>query len=62
MVLYFDEDGPTDSEELNKEFKGTEKWTGKGEFMLPDFSKLVKFLNAMISDNEIKKIGANVKK
>lgn len=62
VVLYFDEDGPTDSEELNKEFKGTEKWTGKGDFILPDFSKLVKFLNAMISDNEIKKIGANVKK
>lgn len=62
VVLYFDEDGPTDSEELNKEFIGTEKWTGKGEFILPDFSKLVNFLNAMISDNEIKKIGANVKK
>lgn len=62
VVLYFDEDGPTDSEELNKEFKGTEKWTGKGEFILPNFSKLVKFLNAMISENEIKKIGANVKK
>lgn len=62
VALYFDEDGPTDSEELNKEFKGTEKWTGKGDFILPDFSKLVKFLNAMISDNEIKKIGANVKK
>jgi hypothetical protein len=62
VVLYFDEDGPTDSEELNKEFKGTEKWTGNGDFILPDFSKLVKFLNDMISDNEIKKIGANVKK
>jgi hypothetical protein len=62
VVLYFDEDGPIFSEELNKEFIGTEEWTGKGEFILPDFSKLVKFLNAMISDNEIKKIGANVKK
>lgn len=62
VVLYFDEDGPTDSEELNKEFKGTEKWTGNGEFTLQDFSKLVKFLNAMISDNEIKNLGANVKK
>lgn len=60
--LYFDEDGPTNSEELNKEFKGTEKWTGKGEFILPDFYKLVKFLNEMIGDNEIKKIGTNVKK
>lgn len=60
--LYYDEDGPNDSEELNKEFKGAEKWTGKGEFILPDFYKLVKFLNEMISDNEIKKIGTNVKK
>ena len=62
VVLYFDEDGPTDSEELNKEFIGTEKWTGNGEFILPDFYKLVNFLNEMISDNEIKKFGANVKK
>jgi len=62
LNLYFDEDGPTDSEELKKEFKGTEKWTGKGEFILPDFSNLVIFLNEMISDNEIKKLGANVKK
>lgn len=61
VVLYFDEDGPDDLEELNKEFKGNEKWTGKGEFILPDFMKLVRFLNEMISDNEIKKLG-NVKK
>lgn len=62
VVLYFDEDGPVDDEELNQEFQGTEKWTGMGEFILPDFSKLVKFLNEMISDNEIKKLGANGKK
>jgi hypothetical protein len=62
LNLYFDEDAPTDAEELNKEFIGTEKWTGKGEFILQDFSKLVKFLNAMISDNEIKNFGKNVKK
>ncbi len=62
LNLYFDEDAPTDAEELNKEFIGTEKWTGKGEFILQDFSKLVKFLNTMISDNEIKNFGANVKK
>jgi len=62
LNLYFDEDGSTDSEEFKKEFKGTEKWTGKGEFILPDFSNLVIFLNEMISDNEIKKLGANVKK
>ncbi len=62
LNLYFDEDAPNDSEEMNKEYKGEEIWTGKGEFILPDFAKLAKFLNAMISDNEIKKLGDNVKK
>lgn len=63
LNLYFDEDAHTNKdEELNKEATGNEIWTGKGEFILPDFSKLVKFLNEMISDNEIKKLGANVKK
>lgn len=63
LNLYYDEDGALDiSEEKNKEMKGDEVWTGKGEFILPDFSKLVKFLNSMISDNEIKKLGENVKK
>ncbi|MGE4332497.1 MAG: SIR2 family protein [Macellibacteroides sp.] len=63
LNLYFDEDAYTDpTEELEKEAKGEEIWTGKGEFILPDFSKLVRFLNSMINDNEIKKIGQNVKK
>lgn len=63
LNLYFDEDGAIDtSEEKNKEMKGDEVWTGKGEFILPDFSKLVRFLNSMITDNEIKKLGENVKK
>lgn len=63
LNLYFDEDGAIDTtEEKNKEHQGNEIWTGKGEFILPDFSKLVKFLNSMISDNEIKKLGENVKK
>jgi len=61
--LYFDEDAPEDpNTELNKEIIGGEIWTGKGEFILPDFGKLTQFLNKMISDNEIKKIGENVKK
>ncbi|MEZ4690068.1 MAG: SIR2 family protein [Ignavibacteria bacterium] len=34
----------------------------EGEFLLPDFNYLVTFLNSMINDNEIKKLGANVKK
>ena len=63
LNLYFDEDAAIDlSEEKNKETKGGEFWTGKGEFILPDFGKLVKFLNSMVSDNEIKKLGENVKK
>lgn len=63
LNLYFDEDGAIDSnEERNKETKGEEVWTGKGEFILPDFGKLVTFLNSMVSDNEIKKFGENVKK
>ncbi|TGL99676.1 MULTISPECIES: SIR2 family protein [Leptospira] len=60
--LYFDEDAPTYSKELKKKFQGNELWTGKGEFKLPDFHKLVTFLNEMISDHEIKKVGINVKK
>jgi len=50
--LYFDFEEEVDGE----------AWTGKGEFILPDFGKLTEFLNKMISDNEIKKIGENVKK
>jgi len=54
--LYFDEDGYNDAiEELNKESTGTEKWTGEGKFILPDFSKLVRFLNSMIVENFLTK-------
>lgn len=61
--LYFDEDAAIDPKEEKKtEVKGEEVWTGKGEFILPDFSNLVRFLNSMVSDNEIKKLGENVKK
>jgi len=63
LNLYFDEDGAIDlSEEIKKETKGEEVWTGKGEFILPDFGKLVKFLNSMVSDNEIKRLGDKLKK
>ncbi len=48
--------------EIEEKRIGYEKWTGKGEFILPDFGKLVAFLNSMVSDNEIKKLGENVKK
>jgi hypothetical protein len=58
LNLYFDEDAYTNlAEELNKEIKGEEVWTGNGEFILPDFSKLVRFLGEMVGDNEIKKMG-----
>lgn len=63
LNLYFAEDGPTNMDEkIKDENKGTEIWTGKGEFLLSDFGKLVIFLNSMISDNEIKKFGGNGKK
>lgn len=63
LNTYFAEDGPTNPDEAVKnQNKGTEIWTGKGEFILSDFGKLVVFLNSMISDNEIKKIGENGKK
>lgn len=61
--LYFDEDAAVDPKDEKKtEAKGNEIWTGRGEFILSDFSKLVRFLNSMVSDNEIKKLGENVKK
>lgn len=47
---------------FNPDKEEDDKWTGNGEFILPDFGKLVTFLNSMISDNEIKKLGENVKK
>lgn len=61
--LYFDEDGALDEDAIKgTETKGEEDWKGTGEFVLPDFGKLVKFLNSMVNENEIKKIGENVKK
>ena len=63
LNLYFDEDGAIDeAQDKNREAKGEEVWTGKGEFILPDFGKLVKFLNSMVSDNEIKKLGDKLTK
>lgn len=60
--LYFDEDGYTSEEDaLNTEKISEQFWTGTGEFVLPDFNKLTNFLNSMINENEIRKLGANVK-
>ena len=63
LNLYFDEDAYTNlDDELNSEKKGDEIWNGSGTFILPDFGKLSIFLNTMISDNEIKNLGKDVKK
>ena len=49
---YFDEDGSCDLEvEVKTETKGDEKWTGKGELTLPDFSKFIAFLQSMILED-----------
>ncbi|SOD12260.1 SIR2 family protein [Pedobacter xixiisoli] len=60
---YFDEDAPIlESEELNKEYKGEEKWTGEGEFKLSDFGNLVSFLQIMLNEDDIIKLSKNGKK
>lgn len=62
LNLYFDEDAPQSSgDELNQEKRGGQIWTGRGEFLLNDFAKLVNFLNLMIDENEVRKIGENGK-
>lgn len=45
---YFDEDASIPSAEPG-EHKGNEKWTGKGQFLLPDFCSLTEFLNDLSS-------------
>lgn len=45
---YFDEDASILSTEPG-EHKGNEKWTGKGQFRLPDFFSLTEFLNDLSS-------------
>ena len=63
LNFYFDEDADSDKrDQIGKEMTGEEVWTGKGKFLLPDFKKLVSFLNAMVNDNEIKKLGDHVQK
>jgi len=52
ITSYFDEDAADNEQEIKKEKKGEEIWTGKGELILPDFSKFVKFLKNMIYENE----------
>lgn len=51
LNYFFDEEAPTLSEKMNKEFKGDEKWSGKGLFILPNFARLVDFISAMMISN-----------
>ncbi len=61
--LYFDEDAAMSSSgDLNVEKIGDEHWTGNGEFILPNFSNLVHFLNSMINETEIQSLGKNASK
>ena len=58
--LYFDEDAPINpDDEIQEEKIGGQVWTGNGEFILSDFSKLSRFLNSMINENQIREIGRN---
>lgn len=52
---YFDEDAPEDLDvEKNVEFTGGMKWTGKGEFRLPDFEQFVSFLSYLNYENYLR--------
>ena len=54
IALYFDEDAPENiTVPLNKEQKGNEVWTGKGNLKITDFAKLVSFLQSMMINNYI---------
>jgi hypothetical protein len=58
VTYYFDEDAPDPevAKDDKKEYKGNEKWTGKGNFKLPDFAKFVEFLSSMVvNDKDIRK-------
>ncbi|MCK9372105.1 MAG: SIR2 family protein [Sulfuricurvum sp.] len=50
--LYFDEDFD-DTKELGAHDAGTAYWSGKGDFILPDFKRLVGFLSSVMPENEI---------
>jgi hypothetical protein len=55
---YFDEDAPEpEAIEIKTTGKGSEKWSGNGRFLLPDFANFVEFLTSMIINNkeELKK-------
>lgn len=45
---YYDEDAYTGDDLLKTEYKGSEKWNGLGDLILPDFYKFVSFLFNMV--------------
>ncbi len=56
--LYFDEDFD-DTKAIGKHEVGSASWSGKGDFILPDFTKLVSFLNSVMPENEIRGCARN---
>lgn len=51
---YFDEDAPIDeSLPLNIKKTGEQGWTGKGELILPDFAKFVRFLQSINYNSKV---------
>lgn len=48
IELYFDEDAPNNlDDEIKKDKKGEEKWTGEGDLKISDFKHFVNFLQSM---------------
>lgn len=58
--LYFDEE-VDDTKEVGVHEVGSQDWSGKGDFTIVDFSKLVQFLSSLMSTNEIHSWGKNAK-
>jgi hypothetical protein len=50
LSCYFDEDASIGIQELKKEAKGDEFWTGEGELKITDFVDFVYFLKSMMVD------------
>lgn len=50
--LYFDEE-VDDTKEIGVHEVGSQNWSGKGDFKITDFAKLVQFLSSLMTTNEI---------
>lgn len=53
QVNFFFHEDFDDTQEIGQHDAGTESWSGRGEFILPDFTKLVSFLDSVIPENEV---------